>query len=138
MNGQVGEWAVAFHGVTRPASCFFSIMSGLSAGEMLKAGAGQQCSNYPAVNNAAELVGEGVYFSPHFQVCLKGYSRSIKVNEKNYYMVLQCRVNPRKIKIVKGREDYWVVNESKDIRPYGVVLFKEEDKKEILEKGYCF
>ena len=89
-----------------------------------------------SVNIKGEKVGNGVYFSPHFQICLKGYSGEMEVEGKKYYMVLQCRVHPKKIKIVNGREDYWVVNESTDIRPYGIILFTKEDKDKILNVGY--
>jgi hypothetical protein len=36
-------------------------------------------------------------------------------------------VNPKKIKVCSGNNDYWVVNDPKDIRPYGL-CFKEEGK----------
>ena len=56
----------------------------------------------------------------------------ISENIKRYYFVLlQCRVNPNKVRIPQiygGR--YWIVNEGKDVRPYGL-LIKEGSAREV-------
>ena len=45
---------------------------------MLKEGRGQAYRNYPAVNYQFDKVGVGIYFSPHFQVCLGSYTESME------------------------------------------------------------
>lgn len=63
-----------------------------------------------------------MYLSPHIQIPLKFYSS--KTDE--YSLVFQCRINPKKVKVCSNNT-YWVVNDSKDIRPYGVILVKKEN-----------
>ena len=76
---------------------------------------GQDYQSSTAINNPSEKIGIGIYCSPHFQVCL------------DYSEPVQCRAKPKKIKIVQEIEDYWVINEPKNIRPYGILLIKEEN-----------
>ena len=71
MDGNPGEWAVAFHGVNSPENRFEnttvlkSILQGKSKGEMLKAGTRQTYENSQALN-CNSRVGRGIYCSPHF------------------------------------------------------------------------
>ena len=44
-------------------------MLGLDRGEMLVAGLGQGYEDENAVNKPTEKIGQGIYSSPHFQVC---------------------------------------------------------------------
>ena len=100
---------------------------------MLKAGTGQSYKDDMAVNNPSTKVGVGIYCSPHFQECL-GYANPFKISGKEYRLILQCRVRPSKIKVCNGKEEFWVINESKDIRPYGVLLIKEQNIKQIKDR----
>ena len=101
-----------------------SIMSGLDNGSMLIAGSGQAYSSSNSLNHPNTLVGRGIYCSPHIQVCIGGYSgNGVQVGNERYYLVFQCRVNPKAIKVCSNHE-YWVLNQPKDIRPYGVILVK--------------
>ena len=62
---------------------------------MLRKGKGQAYKGTKAVNKPNEYVGEGVYFSPHFQVCLNDeYTAAVRVKNQSYHLILQCRVNP--------------------------------------------
>jgi len=136
MDGRKGEWAVAFHGVTAPdkycsnasgaqLKIMNSIMEGREKREMLRAGDAQAYSSSVACNQAPQKVDNGIYCSPMIQIPICGYSGSgVVVNNKKYFLVLQCRVNPSKIKVCPKNE-YWVINESKDIRPYGKILLDE-------------
>ena len=92
---------------------------------MLIPGSAQLYENSTAVNNPSEKVGWGIYCSPHFQECFN-YTRAVTVENKDYHLVLQCRVKPEKIKVCEGTEEYWVINEPKNIRPYGILLVKED------------
>ena len=94
---------------------------------MLIAGGGQVHRGDSAINlSSKEKVGIGIYCTPHFQIAL-GYSEPIRVKNKEYHLVLQCRVNPEKIKVCSGDHTYWVMNEPKDVRPYGILLVKGKD-----------
>ena len=148
MNGRVGEWAVGFHGVKNPegeglkGTVMQSIMKGLNEGDMLRAGRNQVYSNEYALNKPKEKVGKGVYLSPHFQTCLP-YTKPFEVEGNEYRLMMQCRVNPTKIKVC-SKEDFWVLNEPADIRPYGILLIKEQDKdniesvEKLFGKGFSF
>lgn len=78
---------------------------------MLRPGSRQAHNDDKAVNkNNGELVGRGIYCSPHFTTCLaySGPSKS-EENDQEVYIVLQCRVKPESIRI-SNNDDYWVVN----------------------------
>ena len=53
------------------------------------------------------------------------YTEVIEIPEvnKSFRLVLQCRLHPKKIKIATA-ETNWVVNNSRHIRPYGIILVK--------------
>ncbi len=44
------------------------------------------------------------------------------VDNKKYKMILQCRVNPRKVRIPKGTKDLYIINNQVNIRTYGILL----------------
>ena len=67
--------------------------------------AGQVCVNYPN-----ELVGKGIYLSPHCETSLLEYTNPATMKGQTFHVVLLCRVKPEKVRICSGREDYWVVN----------------------------
>ncbi len=70
-------------------------------------------------------VGSGIYISPYFLTCLYTYAQ---LKAGDYYLVLQCRAKPDKIKFTE-RDEYWVINNSIDLRPYRIILFTDEEKR---------
>ncbi len=44
------------------------------------------------------------------------------LNDLKYKMLLQCRVNPKRIRIPKGTRDLFIINNSINIRPYGILI----------------
>jgi hypothetical protein len=89
---------------------------------MLIVGPAQVCRDYRAVNKGnPELVGDGVYCSPHYTFCLFDYTVPCTMAGQTYRVVLQCRVKPEALKC--ATLTHWVINSPKDIRPYGIVLF---------------
>jgi hypothetical protein len=69
----------------------------------------------------------------HIQDVLSGY-----INQSDEYgLIFQCRVNPKAIKICNS-DNIWVVNDSKDIRPYGIILVDIKKVKEYptVEKQF--
>ena len=106
-----------------------SIIGGLDKGSMLIKGGAQYHKDDIAINlTKQQKVGVGVYCSPHFQIAL-GYADSIPIRlaKHQYHLVLQCRVDPKKVKVCELDQTYWVLNEPKDIRPYGILLIKRHD-----------
>ena len=97
---------------------------------MLIPGSGQAHLNDFAKNKPKEKVGRGIYCSPHFEECFN-YAKPLYVGKRGYRLILQCKVNPEKIKVCTN-EVYWVINRSKDIRPYGVLLVKERNSSKIM------
>lgn len=130
MKGQPGEWAVGFHGINQPeARCsngmkiFDSIMSGREKGEMLKEGSRQAYALLKSLNKPNLNVGRGVYLAPHFQTSLKEYTSKAQ----KYALIFQCRINSKKIMVCENNI-YWVINKSKDVRPYGIILVEKTAK----------
>lgn len=99
-------------------------MEGMQTDCMLKEGARQAYATRQSLNRPNEAVGRGVYFSPHIQIPLQSYSS----RTDEYSLVFQCRVNPKQIKVCSNNI-YWVVNDSKNIRPYGIILVKKDIKQ---------
>lgn len=89
---------------------------------MLQKGPNQVHRTDNCVNKPNTPVGLGVYVTPHYETALQYALPGCIVNGKKYYLVMQCRVNPEAIK-VSDEQTYWVLNNSRDIRPYGVLLF---------------
>jgi hypothetical protein len=56
-------------------------------------------------------------------VCL-GYTSKTVIGSKSFVLVFQSRVNPKAIRVSKSMEQsgVFVVNETKDIRPYRILL----------------
>lgn len=106
-DGKAGEWAVAYHG-TKYAS-----IGSILAREGLKAGPGQACSS---------TCGVGIYCTPDLAVAL-GYATQVQVTAGGQthamQFILQCRVRPEAIR--RGAATIWVINNPRDIRPYGVL-----------------
>jgi hypothetical protein len=88
---------------------------------MLKALQGQGCKDHiPRNRPSTERVGIGIYCAPHIQTTFAGYINT----SDEYALVFQCRVNPKEIKVCNN-EVYWVINDTKNIRPYGIILIKK-------------
>jgi hypothetical protein len=79
--------------------------------------------------NSDTTVGKGIYGSPLINIC-ENFTQNFKVGGDEYRLVFQCRVRPDKIKISSGATDYWVVNNTEDIRPYRILISNESTLKE--------
>ena len=98
---------------------------------MLIAGAAQACAGHVAVNRTGgELVGNGIYCSPYFTTCLMGYTQPCTKNNMTFRVLFQCRIKPEALKCTQCT-DYWVINESKHIRPYGIILITSQQYDQI-------
>lgn len=114
-----GEWPVSYHGTN-------------------KDGAMKITKGYYKPGNGA-LYGKGIYSTPTLECAEKQYSVPFTVDNKNFKVVLQNRINPIKRKIIPERTDYWLIETTKEeekdedvlrkhsresIRPYGLLLKK--------------
>ena len=128
-----GEWYIAYHGTS--GNYANNILN-----EGLKKGHGQAheyCNNInPLSKDSHPIVGEGVYCTPKISEAEK-YSNYITFEGKNIKFVFMLRVNPYKIRICQGFQDYWVfegvslIEKTKrkfddEVRPYRILL-KETD-----------
>jgi hypothetical protein len=127
-----GEWPVAFHG-THSGAVSGIIQDGLSAGtakrDLMQPEAIQQLG--PAAK------GIGLYLATH---CNGGsypqYTHPFTVSTgdktENYCVVFQCRVRPKSFSVHTGcvkTGKAWRVIDPTAIRPYGLLLKKEETKQ---------
>ncbi|KAK6463866.1 hypothetical protein HHUSO_G36866 [Huso huso] len=88
-----GEWPVSYHGTN-------------------KDGAKQITKGYYKPGNRARW-GIGIYSTPNLK-CAEGYSTVFTDNNKNFKVVLQNRINPKKRKIVPEIPDYWLIETTKE------------------------
>jgi hypothetical protein len=96
-DGNDDEWIVAYHGTGLQATQ--SIIR-----EGLRPGPGQAFQNNLNLNplSAAGQIGVGIFCTPNLQEAIN-HNRA-----QNVVCILQCRVNPRALKINDGIN--WVVN----------------------------
>jgi len=100
------EWAVSYHG-TKNYCVEPIVKKGLKPGNRNIYGIGIYCT--PDINTAEKYA--EVFTSP-------------KTNKK-YKIVFQNRVKPSSIikcKSKGGPDDYWYIEDGKDIRPYGICI----------------
>ena len=106
-----GEWPIAYHGV---------------GGRLIYNKARSIIKNNLIAGDGNHF-GEGVYFGREIRIADEYAKHSQDFNK--YYIVFMCRVNPKKIKIVRKIPEYWLLpgNGKGDfIRPYRI-LIKEID-----------
>ena len=120
-----GEFAVAYHGIRSNLDAVKGIMN-----SYLKAGANQYCRNDDDMLHPGKKCGKDVYATPNIKVA-EEYTEGFGVFElnKTYRIVLQCRVNPKKIRQSASKPEYWILKgNGKEIRPYRI-LIKEVSNK---------
>jgi len=128
MDNKPGEWTVGFHGTQSPES-----VNGIVNTPFIPGGGAFMGAVCTRTN---QRIGPGVYFSPHIETA-EAFTNRIAVGNKNYIVAFQCRLNPptvlipaKQSDIVANRgnpdwdNDYWVVHNPVDIRPYGILLKK--------------
>ena len=108
------EWAVAYHG-TKIYCAEPIAKEGLKPGKNNRYGIGVYCT--PNIYTA-EIYAE-IFKSP--------------ITGKKYKIVFQNRVRPSALircKSKGGPDDYWYVEDGKDIRPYGICIKEIKEKEE--------
>ncbi|CAK66725.1 unnamed protein product (macronuclear) [Paramecium tetraurelia] len=103
----------------------------------LIAGGAQDYQNTECIDEFGNKVkvGRGIYFSNNIKVCIDyRYTNYTQIGNKQFAAILMTRVSRKKIKQSEGMKllNYFVVNNSKDVRPYRLLLHEK------LKEGYCF
>ncbi|KAI1711848.1 hypothetical protein Ddc_12681 [Ditylenchus destructor] len=107
-HSDAGEWPVAYHGTTS-----MNVSGIVKEGFCLEKGRRFCC-------------GRGIYCTPDPETALH-YAQVYYFQDKEYRLILQTRVNPDKLVVVKKKNDvdgeYWLLPSEEDIRPYGVCVY---------------
>ena len=118
-------WATAYHCVRSPTqSCEKGTVAESITENGLIAGAAQAYENDDSVTGGK--VGRGVYLSPKIAEA-EIYAHEFEINSQKYKLGFMCRVNPEALRIPVTHEDYWVVQEGENIRPYKMIIKKVEN-----------
>ncbi|CAD8099482.1 unnamed protein product [Paramecium primaurelia] len=125
MNGNPNEWRIMYHGIKNYAVNSI-IQNNLIPGQ------GNACALNDCIDEFGKTVkvGNGIYFSNDYNVCIKdGYANYVQVCNKQFAPILMSRVNPKKIR--QGgdymiKKQYFVVNNSIDVRPYRILLHEKK------------
>ena len=129
MNNSQNEWSMAYHGIRYdPKNTLKKIIDDSSGKPTLKPGGGQACANSIDINKRGKGYGKecgvGIYCTNKIETA-EGYTSQVDLNGKQVKLALQCRINPEKFRN-SGQIDnggyYYVINDSNDIRPYGILL----------------
>lgn len=123
MSNLAGEWVVAFHGTSKD-DAVKNIVKDLT----YKVGFRQLYKDSSDVKTG-EKCGEGIYCALKYDMVKVDYSKEgFGVNTSNgvekYRIAFQNRINPKTLKIPIDRTDYYIVNDPRDIRPYGILVEK--------------
>ncbi|CAK66749.1 unnamed protein product (macronuclear) [Paramecium tetraurelia] len=143
MDGNPKEWRIMYHG-TNQGAVNSIIKNNLISGEK------QHHQNDECINELGEKVkvGKGIYFSNDIKVCIDNqYAKYTQVGEKQFAPIFMSRVNPKKIKqskMMKSKQ-FFVVNNSEDVRPYRLLLHEKKNEKknekkkenENLNQNFC-
>ena len=127
-DGNIGEWAIAYHGVARAVKNNIQILQIVENiyKTNLKPGSGQGCCNDININNFTKnnykICGRGVYLTPNISIA-ESYSGLLNINGKYYSVVLQFKVNPNCIRISNINKDYWICEgNTNGVRPYRLLI----------------
>lgn len=104
------EWPVAYHGTKE-----LNVLEILRHGFLLEKG-------------VRFAYGKGIYCTPDPLVAL-GYAYNYEFNGCQYKLIIQCRVDPKRLQIVHGKSwkgAYWLVPDGTAIRPYGICVFPDK------------
>ena len=69
------------------------------------------------------MFGYGVYSTPDIEIA-EHYATEFNHKGLTYKVVMQNRVNPETLKIIlfKNNSEYWLNEEERDVRPYGICI----------------
>ena len=126
-DGNKNEWAVAYHGfkITPMRSLKLKLIQEGKLNPFLKNSMNTKFVNVEDVNPKSlrykEKCNLGIFCSPSIEEAEKN-TCEFTLNDKSYKMLLQCRVNPRRIRKPKGADNLYIINHASNIRPYGILI----------------
>ena len=114
-NGNENEWAVVYHGFSDDKILKYFFRTGFAMSVR------QIYWNDEDSNHLGNKVGKGIYFSPDPNI-MEQYSGNIK-NKNGLILIvgLMVRVDPKKIRIPKSRNDFWILDQNY-VRPYRILV----------------
>lgn len=123
MDNKKGEWAVAFHGTAKDDA-----VKNIVKDQKYKPGIRQMYENSLDVKTNQKC-GKGIYCALKYSIVKTDYSKDgFAVNTSNgnerYRIAFQNRINPETVKIPVDEQNYYIINDPRDIRPYGVLIEK--------------
>ena len=122
MDNNPGEWYVAYHGIRiGDNKVMHQVVSNVMNGGLIEGWL--QYYQYDKCLKTGQTIGTGIYCTPLIETA-KAYTMSFQFNGGNHRLAFQCRVKPEAVKY--ATQDYWVINNPSDIRPYGILLYCEE------------
>ena len=98
-----GEWPVSYHGTSREGA------EGIAK------------EGYDIKRGKRFMYGRGIYSSPNLSYVERYYATEFRNGGREYKIVFQNRVNPDKLR-KEFRDEYWIVRDDSDIRPYGILV----------------
>lgn len=118
-----GEWSVAFLG-TSPVA----IDSNTKGGELLTNVTRTDQMKIEAIQSSDDEVDSpGLYVTTHCTNGADRYAIPFHVENEQFQIVFQCRIEPLKFTIHKGfvkTGDVWRIVDARAIRPYGILVRK--------------
>ena len=123
MENKKGEWAVAFHGTAKDDA-----VKNIVKDQKYKPGYRQLYESSLDVKTNQKC-GKGIYCALKYSIVKNDYSKDgFAVNTSNgnerYRIAFQNRINPETVKIPVDEPNYYIINDPRDIRPYGVLIEK--------------
>ncbi|EAR98680.2 MORN repeat protein (macronuclear) [Tetrahymena thermophila SB210] len=115
-------WIVLFHG-NKKLSTQELIEEGYKQGG-LQQYQGHQC------RFGRGLIKQGIYFYEKIQDAEK-HADTFFINDKQYNLLFQCRVNPKTVKSPINKPSCYVANDPKDVRPYRILIKEVNIQDEI-------
>ena len=122
MQNLMGEWAVAFHGTAKDAA-----VKNIVKDQKYKPGSRQLYENSLDMKTK-KICGKGIYCAPKYsnvnEYSKDGFAVNTSNGNERYRIAFQNRINPATVKIPVDKQDYYIINDPRDIRPYGVLIEK--------------
>ncbi|KAL4469886.1 hypothetical protein ABPG72_006526 [Tetrahymena utriculariae] len=115
-------WIVLFHG-NKKLSTQELIEEGYKQGG-LQQYQGHQC------RFGRGLIKQGIYFYEKIQDAEK-HAETFFINDKQYNLLFQCRVNPKTVKSPINKPSCYIANDPKDVRPYRILIKEVNIQDEI-------
>jgi len=126
-DGNSNEWAVAYLGfkISPLRSLYSRLFRNGVLDPFIENSKQLKYVNLEDINPKSLRFGElcniGIICTPKPEEAEK-HTPEFIVKDLKYKMLLQCRVNPKRIRIPKGTKDLYIINNSKNIRPYGLLI----------------